>query len=409
MTPDDALAVADNLADPTDARLPTGDPWWALSLAHGAPGIALLHTEAAAAGLRPWKRVKDWLAVAAAAPVSAADGTGAFYGAPALAHALTAVDTVRPGSYARALEMLDARIAAHAQNRVRAAQARLDTGELPHLAEFDTLRGLAGIGTHLLRRDPDGDTIRAVLTYLVRLTEPTTDARGRVPGWWSPTGPTGRSDEAFPGGHGNAGMAHGICGVLATLGLCARRGVTVPGQTQAIDAVRGWLDTHRLNTPYGARWPYLLTRDEHARNPAPARLHHHGAQRRPSWCYGTAGVARALQLAALATGDEAARRAAEAALLGALRDPEQRSLIVDGSLCHGHAGLARITARVADDADADTAVALRSVIPELLEAARAPIAGPGPGLLEGAAGIALAVLTPYRAPAGDWDTCLSIA
>jgi hypothetical protein len=409
VSPDEALAVADELADPADARLPSGTGWWALSLAHGVPGVALLHTETAAAGLRPWKRVKDWLAVAAAAPVSTADGTGAFYGAPALAHALAAVDTVRPGSYRRALEVLDTRIAEHALRRVHTAQKRLAAGELPHLAEFDTLRGLAGVGAHLLRRDPGGDAVRAILTHLVRLTDPLTDTRGRVPGWWSPTGPSGRADDAFPGGHGNAGLAHGICGVLAQLSLGVLREVTVPGQTRAVTTICAWLEAHRLDTPGGTRWPYVLTRDEQAHHTAPAHLRHSGARRRPSWCYGTAGIARALQLAALATGDDRARHDAETGLLGALRDPGQRALTVDGSLCHGHAGLARIAARAADDADAPTAAALRSLAPELLDAAHLPTTDSGPGLLEGAAGIALAVLAPTGAPPTRWDTCLSIA
>ncbi|WP_161501057.1 lanthionine synthetase C family protein [Embleya scabrispora] len=407
MTPDQALAVADDLADPTDPRRPTQSPWWALSLAHGAPGIALLHAETAAAGLRPWKRAQDWLTAAAGTAVSAAGGTGAFYGAPALAHALAAVDTARPGSYRRALAVLDTQVAAHALRRVDAAQARLRAATLPHLAEFDTLRGLAGVGAHLLRRDPGGRAVRAVLSHLVRLTEPLADEEGPVPGWWSPTGPSGHHDPEFPGGHGNAGMAHGISGVLAALSLAAVREVAVPGQTRAIDTIRAWLDAHRLDTALGARWPYLLTRAEQAAPPAPELLRHAGDRRRPSWCYGTAGIARALQMAALARGDERGRHEAETALLGAMRDTRRRALTVEGSLCHGHAGLARICARAAADADGPNADPLRAMVPELLDAAHPP-ADARPGLLEGAAGIALAVLAGTGVPRTGWDTCLLI-
>lgn len=55
----------------------------------------------------------------------------------------------------------------------------------------------------------------------------------------------------------------------------------------------------------------------------------------PSWCYGTPGIARALQLAALATGNRTRRATAERALIGCLADERQVRQIIDTSLCHG--------------------------------------------------------------------------
>jgi len=77
MTLDTAVEIADRLAQPTDQA------WWRQSLAHGVPGIALLHTEPAAAGLRPFRRVHDWLTMVAGSPVTTGASTGLFYGAPA--------------------------------------------------------------------------------------------------------------------------------------------------------------------------------------------------------------------------------------------------------------------------------------------------------------------------------------
>jgi hypothetical protein len=134
-----------------------------------------------------------------------------------------------------------------------------------------------------------------------------------------------------------------------------------------------------------------------------------GAQRRPSWCYGTAGVARVQQLAALATGDAERQRMAEGALLSALTDPAQRELTVDASLCHGYAGLARITARAAAEATGPAAGRLRQQLPGLLVRTRPTTAESGPGVLEGAAGVALAALAHDAEPATGWDLCLLIA
>ena len=63
-----AVAVADLLAHPDDPRLPIRQPWWQQSLALGVPGIALLHVELAAAGLRPWQRAHHWLTAATSRP-----------------------------------------------------------------------------------------------------------------------------------------------------------------------------------------------------------------------------------------------------------------------------------------------------------------------------------------------------
>src|SRR5262249_8540878 len=139
-------------------------------------------------------------------------------------------------------------------------------------------------------------------------------------------------------------------------------------------------------------------------------VRHSGANRRPSWCYGTAGIARCLQLAALALNDTALRSSAEGALVSALTDPTQRAFTTDASLCHGYAGLARIAAHAAAAAPAPAAAGLQAVVPAL--PAQAPARPPptAPGLREGAAGTALAALAPVTgAPAAtSWDSFLLI-
>jgi hypothetical protein len=165
-------------------------------------------------------------------------------------------------------------------------------------------------------------------------------------------------------------------------------------------------------------WPYWVNRDQ-------LRAGHRDTSQAqpPSWCYGTAGVARAQQVAAMALGDTARRDRAEYALLHAVASPIPRAATADASLCHGHAGLAHIALATAVDATPTVADRLRASIPGLLDAVLP--AGtdpavhadqlihdtePGPGLLEGAAGIALAIqaLDTGRGPCTGWDTCLLI-
>jgi hypothetical protein len=413
-----ATAVADRLAHPGQAPAAATDDANRQHLAFGPAGIALLHIERAAAGLGPWQRAHDWLAFATRRPFTCGPDSHPFYGAPALAHALACAADHLPGSYGRGLAALDRQVTADARTRLDAAHRRIDAGRLPALAEFDAIRGLTGYGAHLLRRDPTGPAAHAVLDYCVRLTEPVTHDGERLPGWWAPTGPSGRPDRRFPGGHANHGMAHGVGAVLALLALAARRGVTVPGHQQAMRTILAWLERWKTADGRGPAWPYWITRDElRSGRPAPS------GPRRPSWCYGTAGLARAQQLAALALGDARLRADAEAALLDALTDPAQLGATTDSGLCHGFAGLAHLAARTAADAAPDTAGRLRATIPRLLTHLVAPGTASGdaatrllddaagPGLLDGAAGTALGLLGAGSAepPRTAWDACLLVA
>jgi hypothetical protein len=415
-----AEAVADKLAHPgTVPGRATCEPWWRQSLAHGAPGITLLHIERAATGLAPWQRAHDWLAYATSTPLTTGADSHLFYGAPALAHALACAAAQRTGSYRRALDALDQTIADDTRRRVNDAHARIDSGELPALAEFDVIRGLTGVGSYLLRRDPCGKAVHAVLEYLVRLTEPVTAGGQTLPGWWTASGPSGRESGRFAGGHSNSGVAHGIGGPLALLALAAQRGVTVDGHLEAISRICAWLDRWRTDTGTGPVWPYWVNRPQlHAGHRVTSE------QQPPSWCYGTAGLARAQQLAALVTGDTRRRHLAEHALVQALSSSAQRAATTDTSLCHGYAGLAHIAVTAAADASPGPAAQLHALVPALLDAVQSADADPdytaadlvggagcGPGFLEGAAGIALAVLAPITTalPRTGWDACLLIA
>ncbi|WP_327290331.1 lanthionine synthetase C family protein [Streptomyces sp. NBC_01198] len=402
MTIRTAPSVADLLADPATAPMPartlTADRQ---HLAYGPLGIALLHIERAAAGLGPWQRAHDWMAVATVQPFTAGPDSHPFYGAPALAHVVACAADHQPGRYQPTLAALDAQITRDARHRLDAAHRRIDAGELPRLSEFDTIRGLTGYGAYLLHRDPSAPIVRDVLEYLVRLVDPVHVEGERLPGWWTSDGPSGRRDPLFPRGHANSGLAHGIGGVLAFLALAARRGTVVHGHLDAIRSILTWLDSWREAGSPGISWPYWVTlRELRARRLAPT------AARRPSWCYGTAGLARARQLAAIALGDQALQVEAEITLLAAFTDLPQMQATTDDGLCHGFAGLAHIATRAAEDADPATASRLRAAIPALLDQIGPPDLA-SPGFLDGAAGVALA--QSDSTPISRWDACLLIA
>ncbi|WP_219419630.1 lanthionine synthetase C family protein [Pseudonocardia nigra] len=323
----------------------------AQSLAQGAAGAALLPIERAHRGEGTWDDAHR--ALAGCTRQLVADQTASLYfGAPAVAFALHAANAANAANsrYRRALTVLDQRIDELTARRLTLAHARIDRRERARAAEFDLFYGLTGIGAHLLARHPGSPRLREILSYLVRLTASLPGDPDALPGWWCGVGPSGEDSPAFPGGHANLGMAHGIAGPLSLLSLAISANIVVDGHTAAIRHICDWLDHHRQPGPAGAWWPQWITLDEHraGRVTQPGPL-------RPSWCYGTPGLARAQQLAAIALGDRARKHMAQNALADCLADPAQRGRIHDAGLCHGLAGLLHTAHRVAADADPDDA------------------------------------------------------
>jgi hypothetical protein len=227
-----------------------------------------------------------------------------------------------------------------------------------------------------------------VLAYLVRLVEPIDG----LPGWWCLHGPN-RNRTGPVGGHGNHSIAHGIAGPLALLALTLLDGVKVGGQAEAITHICQWLDTWQQQAGDGAWWPQIVTLDDLERGEP-----NQAGPLRPSWCYGTPGIARAQQLAARALGDTARQHLAESAFTACIRDPIQRGQLIDRGLCHGTAGLLTTARRIT--ADAQTPIALAPLLH--LHRHVAAAADEPPGLLDGAAGAELAAAGTTTA----WDACL---
>ena len=348
------------------------------SLADGAVGIALLHLETG-----NWPAARQAIRQATADGVSVATSASLYYGAPALAFVLAGSD--HPG-LARARSITAAGTATVTRRRLHEAHHRIDQQQRPNYAEYDLIRGLTGLGV-VLRRLGDHTLLRQVLEYLVRLTEPIDDR----PGWWCTNGPN-RDEPAPAGGHGNHGLAHGVTGPLALLALSHRNGITVDGHTEAIGRICRWLDTWQQHNGTSTWWPQTLTVDDLDQG-APAQRQ----PLRPSWCYGTPGIARAQQLAALALGDTTRQHLAETAFTSCVTDPAQIRRLTDRSLCHGTAGLLAVGRRIAADALTPTPVA--PLIRLHQRATR--ISSEPAGFLDGAAGAALGTTTTT-----SWDDCL---
>jgi len=380
------------------------------SLARGAVGTALLHVERAWTGSGSWDTAQARIRRVVAGPVDAAEHAGLYYGVPAVAFLLHAAAGRHP-RYRAAAETMDDHVLRLAGRRLASAAIRSGRGEPAAFAEYDLFYGLTGIGALLLRHRPDSDDLAGILRYVVTLvTRPRHEDGIELPGWWVVHNP----DEILPtpGGHANFGVAHGAAGLLSFIALATLRGCVVDGQHEAIAVLTGWFDRWRLDGPDGPWWPRWITREE-LRTGCPA-------QRQPgraSWCYGTVGIARALQLAALATGDPRRQHAAEDALAASLTD-SQLDRITEPGLCHGIAGVYQTAYRASLDARGPVlARRLPALADRLALHARSLGGDDGDGseadtggLLTGRAGadLALDTLRHSAPPHTGWDACLLI-
>ncbi|MFD8991798.1 lanthionine synthetase C family protein [Streptomyces goshikiensis] len=431
-------AVARRLADPADADHPTPEvsPFRAASLSDGAPGIALLHTElGAAAGGDPAHRdaalrwVRRAAALTALAGKTPAPGPQGLYGPlAALSFALHRTAD-GPAAHSAARSHLREQVAELASTRAAREERRLTEHPDPSpgsgsgfttFTAYDVISGQSGLGAHLLElgRPAEAALVR-VLRALVGLSRPVRTHDRGLPGWWVALDGASYQPVAPARGHANLGMAHGMPGPLALLAIAWREGVRVPGQRAAVTDLAQWLLARRCADAAGPWWPGQLSLGP--AQPEPGR---------PSWCYGTPGIARALQLAGLALEvpqwQEAGVEALRAALARAdLDGPARAGGTAEAGLCHGLAGLLQITWRTARDSDdpelAERVPQLAARLLELLDeeapfgfaaapGERPPEEHPG-GFLTGAAGAALALDTFARdaEPATRWDRALLLA
>lgn len=395
-------------APATNQPLPdiTVPPEWAQSLADGAPGIALPHIERAHAGIAGWEPVHRLAVAMTREPVHAhPEVTNLFRGAPAVAYAL---HTAGHPAYRTALATLDHSIVTLIRIRLDTAHHRIDDEQAAQASEYDLINGLTGLGAYLMHRHHDHELLREILTYLIRLTQPVQVRGETLPGWWATGSPDRRQSPRWNGGHTGFGLAHGISGPLALLSAAMRRGIIVNWHRDAIHTICAWLDQWQQGQAQQTWWPEVIDRSE-MRTGTLSLVGPH----RPSWCYGTPGIARAQHLAAIAAGDPARARIAEQALLGCLTDERQLAHLTDAGLCHGWAGLVHTARRAATDADtSELATAASAAAKRMRQHLREHGAPTDDGFLEGAAGVVLVDTARHTATAAAWprwDSCLLVS
>jgi Lantibiotic modifying enzyme len=301
---------------------------------------------------------------------------------------------------------LDAELA----SRISLMTSRLHSGQgLAPMEGHDVVSGVSGVATGLLAHDPY-NRLPEVLGALVWLA-------ARVPGpprWATPperlvSEPARRF---YPYGKLDCGLAHGLPGPLSALALALLEGHEVPGQSAAVRHMADWLVEHRSDDEWGVNWPSAIPLSDDRHPPVPGR----GTPARSAWCYGAPGVAHALWLAGTALDDRELHDVATEAMAAVLRRPAHTRFIDSPTFCHGVAGLLQIVLRfghatrlpfLRDAADPLVEQLLAAYEPDrpwgyaALDPGNDPV--DRPGLVDGAAGVALVLLAAATDVAPTWD------
>lgn len=280
--------------------------------------------------------------------------------------------------------------------------------------DYDLIEGLVGIGVYALERRPSDAGARLLDLVVAQLrSHAIRDAAGVA--WFTASHLVPEPPAGTPRlGHYNLGVAHGIPGVIGLLGAAAAAGHE-PAMALLADAVPWFLAQER---PAGADGGFAAWRHESESSPAAARL---------AWCYGDAGIAGALMVAALGARREDWQQHARRLATQAARRTVESSGVTDAMVCHGSAGVAHVFNRLWQvTGEASLADAARLWIARTIRFQR-PGAGIGgyeswalnaqgqtgwcsdPGVLTGSAGVGLVLLAAATNVEPEWDRALLLS
>ncbi len=207
----------------------------------------------------------------------------------------------------------------------------------PWKDDYDLISGLVGLGIYCLERDGAPVAKHALELIVERLFETAERPQDEDTLTWftPPELLIPQQLERSPYGFYNLGLAHGVPGVIALLGRTYSAGIAQDKTKWLLDRAVTWLLKQRLPETAVSCFGDLIARDVAIREDC-----------RLAWCYGDAGIAAALLLAARCTGTKSwEAEALDIAQRSARRAPDTCG-VTDACVCHGSAGLAHIFNRI---------------------------------------------------------------
>lgn len=395
------------------------------SLSGGKTGLAMFYAYLAEAGGEDAE--------------AAADRAAAFLDE---AVELLASEPMGPGLYSGflgvgwAMEHLQGRLYASGEEEsdpnAEIDEALLTLLERPWTETYDLIGGLVGFAVYALERSHRPSAARCLERLVEQLAEQSEARDGGQVTWFTPPRLLPEHQRvASPGGYYNLGVAHGVPGILPILADTCRAGIAAEQAAPLLEGGVRWLLAQEMEMDAGERGSHFaysiaapVPLEEGGTGEAPPA----SSRSRLAWCYGDLGLSVALLWTARLAGRDDWEQAALGIALDATRRDPATAGVLDAGLCHGAAGVAHLFNRLyqatRDERFADAArdwfartLALRAPGEPVagFRAWRAwpdpeqPLWAAEPGLLEGAAGVGLALLAAVSPVAPDWDRMLAVA
>ncbi len=229
-------------------------------------------------------------------------------------------------------------------------QKNLQLGQASHLALYDLIQGLVGIGIYCLNNlslAPFSDITQEIIKYLIQLTQPLEVENRKVPGWYQPVYYLHEGfQKQFPQCNFNLGLAHGMPGILAFLAKALLKGIEVESQKATLEKLVIWLQERRKEYKDSFFWNKCTSFEEEI---APIKVKQNTFSSRDAWCYGTPGVARSLFIAGKALKNEKLKHYALESFCSIFRRSRQEWNLPGPTFCHGISGLSMMTYQMAKD------------------------------------------------------------
>jgi|GEM_PF-544945 len=228
-------------------------------------------------------------------------------------------------------------------------QKLLEAGNSIPATYYETIQGLAGIGTYLLIRlhQPGvSEILQHILRLFILMVREKHKDGISYPGWHISKESLFLEEERirYPNGNFNLGLSHGIPGVLVFLSSAFHLSVTERGHTEAIDTIVNWLVRKRIALSHRFVWPSFISWEEELKGSLPEN-----PLSRDAWCYGTPGVARSLYIAGSVLERADLKQFAIDSFSSIFNSPEKAWGIPCPTFCHGLSGLLLITHLMASE------------------------------------------------------------
>lgn len=220
----------------------------------------------------------------------------------------------------------------------------------------------------------------------------------------------------------NLGLSHGLPSIITIISYIYEAGIAKEKCLELLQGSINWLLQQKLPEGSLSIFPYSVPVEKPENyQPAPSRL---------AWCYGDLGIARSLWLAGKATDNETWQQEAINIMLHASKRRNlEENKVYDAGLCHGSAGIAHIFNRFYQDTKIEefkTAATYwykvtldfarfedgiggyKKYVPSQNESEEGRWENSA-GILEGSAGIGLALLAAISNEEPKWDRCLLLS